>query len=273
MSPFPHAMKYKIRRRNFLNDIISAVDTTILALLVAIIAFLYSSVGFGGATGYLAAMSFFNLPPLSMASTALILNVLVSSLSLYSYTRAGHFRLGLIWPFLATSLPAAFIGGYLKLNEQIYFILLYGVLSLVALRMLFFSANAEQQESELRQPAWLTACLVGAAIGLLSGMVGIGGGIFLSPVIILARWGSTRQASAAAAAFILLNSISGLVGRGFGGNLILDELAILLLPFGLVGGLLGSYWGARRFSSANLRRALGLVMAIAVLNYWFRLLG
>ena len=241
-----------------------------LTLAVSAIAFLYSSVGFGGATGYLAAMTFFGLPPQVMASTALLLNILVASISFSSYFRAGHLSVRLLWPFLVTSIPAAFLGGYLKLADQIYYILLYAVLTFVAIRLLFFSKRLEARTLGL-PPLW-TALLVGLGIGLLSGMVGIGGGIFLSPVIILAGWGTSKQSSAVAAAFIVLNSVSGLIGRILGGNFVFGQFGLMLLPFGLLGALGGSYLGARKLSSLTLRRALGVVMTFAVTNFWIKTL-
>ncbi len=242
----------------------------ILYPLVLLIAFLYASVGFGGATGYLAVMSFFGIPPQVMASTALLLNILVASISFSSYYRAGHLRRDLLLPFLLTSIPAAFIGGYFKLTEQVYSILLYAVLTFVAVRLLFFS-KTQDDERPLRPTPFVWALLVGLGIGLLSGMVGIGGGIFLSPVIIFARWGSPKQASATSAAFIALNSVSGLAGRLAGGTFQLDSMSLLLIPLGLVGALAGSYWGASRFSGLALRRALGGIMAFAVSNFWWML--
>lgn len=242
----------------------------LLTLAVSAIAFLYSSVGFGGATGYLAAMSFFDIPPQVMASTALILNVLVASISFSSYFRAGHLNIRLLLPFLLTSVPAAFLGGYLKLTDQIYYVLLYAVLTFVAFRLLFFSNRLEARRLNL--PSLWKALLVGFGIGLLSGMVGIGGGIFLSPLIILVGWGNSKQASAVAAAFIALNSASGLVGRLLGGNFVFGEFGAWLLPFGLVGALAGSYIGAKKTSGSALQRVLGIVMIFAVVNFWVRFL-
>ncbi len=240
-----------------------------LYILVPIIAFMYASVGFGGATGYLAAMSLFDLPPALMASTALMLNILVASVSFSAFYRAGHLRPGLLFPFLVTSVPAAFIGGYFKIHDAIYAILLYSVLTFVALRLLFFST--QKDERPIRQsPPHLAALAIGLGVGLLSGMIGIGGGIFLSPVIILARWGTSKQASAVSAAFIVLNSISGLGGRILGGTFMLDSFSLALVPLGLIGALLGSYSGAKRLSNLNLQRTLGLVMLLIIGTYWFR---
>lgn len=241
-----------------------------LYLAVPLIAFLYASVGFGGATGYLAAMSFFGVPPQIMASTALLLNILVSGISFSSFYRAGHLKRGLLLPFLLTSVPAAFLGGYFKITAEIYSSLLYAVLTFVAIRLLFFSRKSDD-DRPLRPLPLGWALLIGLGIGLLSGLVGIGGGIFLSPVIIFARWGTAKQTSAVAAAFILLNSLSGLAGRLLGGTFQLDELALFLVPLGILGALMGGYWGAIRFTSLSLRRALGAILAFAVSNFWWTL--
>ena len=236
-------------------------------LLVPLIAFLYASVGFGGATGYLAVMSFYGFPSQVMASTALVLNILVAGTSFISYYRAGHLRRDLLFPFLISSVPAAFIGGNLNVTEHLYTILLYSILTFVAIRLVFFSKSQEETRLLIPvAPGWAFA--LGLGIGFLSGMVGIGGGIFLSPIIIFARWGSSKQASAVAAAFIVLNSISGLLGRVFGGTFALDTFSLYLLPLGVGGALVGSYFGAQRLSGTNLRRMLGLVMSIVVTNFW-----
>lgn len=239
----------------------------LLYLLVPLIAFLYASVGFGGATGYLAVMSFYDFPSQVMASTALVLNILVAGISFISYYRAGHLRRDLLFPFLVSSVPAAFIGGNLNVTDHLYTILLYSVLTCVAIRLVFFSKS--QEETRLLRPVvpgWAFA--LGLGIGFLSGMVGIGGGIFLSPIIIFARWGSSKQAAAVAAAFIVLNSISGLLGRIIGGTFALGTFSLHLLPLGIGGALVGSYFGAQHLSGTNLRRVLGLVMSIVVTNFW-----
>jgi len=202
-----------------------------------------------------------------MASTALVPNILVAGISFSSFYRAGHLRRDLLLPFVVTSVPAAFIGGYFKIADHIYTILLYTVLTYVAIRLLFFSKP--QDDSQPLRPVVLPwALLTGLGIGLLSGIVGIGGGIFLSPVIIFAHWGSPKQASAVAAAFIVLNSISGLLGRISGGAFMLDGSSLSLLPLGVIGALVGSHFGAQRLSGLNLRRILGLVMSLAVSNFW-----
>jgi uncharacterized membrane protein YfcA len=244
------------------------MNTSLLSILVFIIATLYASAGFGGASGYLTAMSFFRIPVNVMASTALVLNILVSSISFTNYTRAGHLKPKLLTPFLITSIPAAFIGGYLKISEQTYITLLYLVLTYLAVRMLFFRTPAEAVDWESRPISLWAALLTGAVIGLLSGMLGMGGGIFLSPLILLMQWGTSKQAAASAGGFIAINSVSGLVGRILGGTLQFGQFGLWLLPAGLLGALIGSQLGAIKFSGAGVRRALGIILTIAVGTYW-----
>lgn len=240
-----------------------------LYLLVFVIAIVYSSAGFGGASGYLVAMSFFGIPANVMASAALVLNIFVSSISFTSYVRAGHFRPRLLLPFLITSIPAAFIGATLKISEQAYTTLLYIVLTYLAIRMVLLPTLTEKPNWTARPiPLWV-ALLSGAGIGLLSGMIGIGGGIFLSPMIILMQWGDSKQAAASAGGFIAINSISGLIGRFSNGTFALGEFGLPLLVIGLLGALIGSQLGAIKFSGAGVRRVLGAILTIAVGTYWF----
>jgi uncharacterized protein len=247
------------------------MNNGLLSLLVFVIATLYASAGFGGASGYLTAMSFFAIPVNVMASTALVLNILVSSISFTNYTRAGHLKLKLLLPFLLTSVPAAFIGGYVRISEQTYMTLLYLMLTYLAVRMVFFRTRNESPEWAPRPlPLW-AALLSGGVIGLLSGMLGIGGGIFLSPLIVLVQWGNSKQAAASAGGFIAINSVSGLIGRIVSGTLVFGQFGFWLLPAGLLGALIGSRIGAINFSGAGVRRALGAILTIAVVTYWIKL--
>lgn len=241
---------------------------TLLTILIAIIAFLYSSVGFGGATGYLAVMSLFNIEPNLMATTALLLNVVVAGIAFFNYRRAGHVQKRLLTSFPLASIPAAFIGGYFKLNEDLYFVLLYIVLTYVMLRMLFTRKTNEHKTAQTKTPPLWLALLAGAFIGLLSGMVGIGGGIILSPLIIMLGWGTPKEAASTAAIFIFLNSLSGLLGRALGGNILFGQLGAWLLPIGVIGALTGSHFGAQKFSSLWGKRVLGVVLLVAVVKFW-----
>lgn len=238
-----------------------------LLVIIPSIAFLYASVGFGGASGYLAAMSLFVIAPNVMSTTALSLNILVSSIAFVSYYRAGHFNARLLWPFLLTSVPFAFLGGYLQIDIRLFMLLLYLSLTYVCFRMLF----GKQPPAEIENAgtvAMSAALAAGGVIGLLSGLIGIGGGIFLSPLIVMTRWGTPKQAAASAAGFIFVNSVSGLLGRFIGGNFELGALGITLIPLGILGAIGGSRLGARYLSNARMRRLLGVVLLIAVGRFW-----
>lgn len=246
----------------------TGAPSILLTILVGGIAFLYASVGFGGATGYLGVMSQFGIEPNLMATTSLILNVVVAGIAFINYARAGHMQRRLLLSFPLASVPASFLGGYIKLHEDLYFMTLYGVLTFVMLRMLFARNGEADRGVNLRPyPLWV-ALGTGAVIGILSGMIGIGGGIILSPIIILMRWGTPKQAASTAAGFIFLNSLSGLLGRYIGGNFMFGELGAWLLPVGMLGALAGSYLGARRFSGLWTRRVLGVVLLLAVIRFW-----
>jgi hypothetical protein len=212
-------------------------------------------------------MSLFVIPIQVMASTALMLNVLVASLAFIAYARAGHFSARLLLPLLIGSVPAAFVGGYVSLTDTVYFLLLNGALMYVGLRLVLNWGGASDDGDRLAPISVISMLLAGAGIGLLSGMLGLGGGIFLSPLIVLARWGEPKQAAAASAGFIVVNSISGILGRMAGDTLIVGWLGVGLLPVGLLGGMLGSRVGANYLSGPAVRRLLGLILLLAVLRY------
>lgn len=244
----------------------------ILATLVLAIAFLYASVGFGGASGYLAAMSIYNIPAPIAASTALLLNIVVAGVAFFHYSRDGHLKARLLWPFVLASIPAAFLGGNFRLSQFAYQVLLNMILLYLGLRMLLANGSNEA-DRRYQLPSLPLAMASGAVIGLISGIVGVGGGIFLSPLIQLARWGDSKQASAASAGFILLNSLSGLTGRYFAGTLNLGEMGAILIPLGVGGGVLGSYLGARRFSNKYLQWLLGSILLITVFRFLLSIPG
>lgn len=228
-------------------------------LAIFLVAVLYSAVGHGGASGYLAVLSLLNLAPQAMSSTALVLNVLVAGLSAFSFFCAGYFRWSALYPFLLGSIPGAFIGGLLKLPESGYRQLLAVTLILAACRL---AITLKSRDDKIHPVSLLLGVFSGLIIGLLSGIVGIGGGIFLSPLILLAGWDNAKGASATAAAFIVINSLAGLAARQISGTL----SVAMFWPFILValaGGVLGSRLGASVIPSAALRRLLALVLFIA----------
>jgi uncharacterized membrane protein YfcA len=230
----------------------------IIILAIFIVAVLYSSVGHGGASGYLAVMAFMAVAPEITRPTALVLNLFVASIGTFQFYRAGYFSWRIFLPFAITSIPFAFLGGTITLPTTAYKILLGIVLMLAALRLAWkFSPDTEIK----RPPLWI--CLaIGAVIGLLSGLVGVGGGIFLTPVLLLMNWSETKTAAGVSALFILVNSISGLLG-----NLAqvekLSPNVWIWVGAAIAGGLIGSTLGSRKFNSLMLRRVLALVLAFA----------
>ena len=234
----------------------------ILGTLTFLVALIYSSVGHGGASGYLAILSFFAIPHEVMAASALCLNVLVAGLSFFIYWNARHFSWKLTWPFVLASVPFAFLGGLIKISPSLYALLLGGALLFAGFRLLF---NIDNNGSSIDAcPSLRISATIGGLIGLLSGVVGVGGGIFLSPVLILFRWADPKKTAATSAFFILVNSIAGLIGRYFRGNIHLTpEWSFMVLAV-FLGGILGSRLGAHHFSSPWLRRILAFVLFLAV---------
>jgi uncharacterized membrane protein YfcA len=238
-------------------------DLLLLAGLILIVASLYSAVGHGGASGYLAVMSFILLDSSLMSTTALILNVLVAGIGTVQFNRAGHLSWRLAWPFVLLSIPAAFAGGMLKVTELIYFLLLAGVLLFASYRLIR-GAVAVREEAPV-PPSLPVALGAGGGIGLLSGIVGVGGGIFLSPIMILMKWATTKQTAAISSFFIVVNSVAGLAGRFVRGGLEIGPIWPFVLG-AAIGGVFGSYAGASRINSRTLRLLLGIVLLIAALK-------
>jgi uncharacterized membrane protein YfcA len=241
--------------------------TTILLLTAAIflMAALYSSVGHAGASGYLAAMALFAVEPALMKPTALTLNILVALIASVRFYRAGYFSWRVLLPFAITSVPFAFVGGSITLPGHVYQRAVGAVLLFAAVR-LWTQARAHASADSVVSPApvWLAA-LLGAGIGLLSGMTGVGGGIFLSPLLLLAGWAETRQTSGVSAAFILVNSVAGLAGHVSGAQ----NVPAAIYPWGaaaVCGGLVGTELGRRRLATVTLRRLLAAVLVIAGLK-------
>jgi uncharacterized protein len=240
-------------------------QVVVLALVFFAAATLYASVGHAGASAYLAAMALVGVAPATMRPTALALNILVASIVTVRFQLAGQLRWRAVVPFLVGSVPLAFLGGFLTLPPGIYKPLA-GVVLLVAAARLFMTAGraAATEEPEPRVPA-IPAVLSGAAIGFVSGLVGTGGGIFLTPLLLFARWSGARAAAGMSSVFILGNSLSGLAGNVAAVQGLPGPLPIWLVAVAL-GGLAGAELGARRFGTADLRRALAVVLVIAALK-------
>ena len=227
--------------------------------LVFLMAMLYSSVGHGGASGYLALMALFNFSPEFMRPSALVLNIFVASIALFSYTRSRHFRLKLLFPFIITSVPFAFIGGLITVNPKAYKIILGIFLIIAIVRMIYSQMNQNEELNQINKPL---AYIIGIILGFLSGLIGIGGGIILSPVIILLKWGTMKETASVSAAFILVNSISGLTGQLSQGMQFAPEIGYMLAS-AIFGGLLGSYLGSYKITDKALKYALSAVLAFA----------
>ena len=225
-------------------------------------ALLYASVGHAGASAYLAVMALLGVAPESMKPAALLLNLIVSIVATIQFGQSGSFRWGLIWPFLVTAVPAAYLGGTLQLSGDVYKIVTGSVLLYAGGRFLWQSLHAAPLVEEQAQPKLWVALATGAGMGLLAGLTGTGGGIFLTPLVILMRWGTPREAAAISPLFILCNSASGLLGLGF--EQVNLPTGFMLWCFAvLVGGTLGAYLGSRKFGGRGLRLALALVLLIA----------
>jgi len=241
------------------------LDATVIALLAAgmlVAAFAYASVGHGGASAYIAAMALAGVAPPQMRPIALLLNVLVSAIASYKFYRAGYFGWRLFWPFAVVSVPLAFVGGAILLPGHAYKILV-GVVLIYAAWQLWLSARAGDEMRTVREPPLPWAMAVGAALGLLSGLTGVGGGIFLSPLLLILGWAGTKQTSAVAAPFILVNSLAGLAGGVTMKTALLPSYVWVLVPAVLVGGWLGAEYGSRRFANPLVRRILAVGLALA----------
>ncbi|MCC6600105.1 MAG: sulfite exporter TauE/SafE family protein [Crocinitomicaceae bacterium] len=231
----------------------------LFVLLLFFAAFLYASVGHGGASGYLALMALFSFSPTVMKSSALVLNIFVSLISFYQYYKGGHFKWKLFWPFIITSIPASFLGAYITLDALIYKRILGILLIFSVLRLMGIIGR---ESIELRDINRKGALVFGAIIGLFSGMIGIGGGIILSPVILLLHWGNMKQTAAVSALFIFVNSVSGLSALLMNG-IALDKLVYLWLLIAVAGGAAGAYFARRKFSDNLLKFLLAGVLMVA----------
>jgi len=239
------------------------IITLVIAAMIFVVALLYSTVGHAGASGYLAAMALFSLAPAVMKPTALVLNILVAIIGTVRFYRAGFFSWRTFWPFAAASIPASFIGGALSLPVPVYKSVVGVVLLYSAVRLFFSAAKADQRETS--QVPIVVALLLGAGLGLLSGLTGVGGGIFLSPILLLMGWAKTRETSGVAVTFILVNSIAGLLGHVSSVTFIPPEI-IYWAPAAVIGGWIGTALGTRVLPVAQIRRWLSVVLVLAGLK-------
>lgn len=232
----------------------------ILALAIAVAAALYSSVGHGGASAYIALMALAGLAPEEVRPAALVLNILVAGLGAWRFIRAGRFDWKVFWPFAVAAIPAAFLAGRIEVSEASYRPLLAAALGAAALRYLFWPTIDAIKPSNA--PSAIIALPAGAGLGALAGLTGIGGGVYLSPLLVFAGWADPQRATGIAACFIVVNSIAGLAGRA-------SSLATLpsYLPWimgaAMIGALIGTNWSLKGLDKSGVLRVLGVVLGIA----------
>lgn len=233
--------------------------------LLFVVAFLYASVGHGGASGYLALMALFGIAPEVMKPTALMLNLFVSLTAFLQFYRGKHFSWHIFWPFALASVPLSFAGGMIKVDGVVYKQLLGLLLLIPVARFLFFHKITV---TDTRKPNIWLSLMIGAAIGFLSGLIGIGGGIMLSPVLLLLAWTDQKQTAAISALFILVNSLAGLGGQLTNGvQFSADMITFVAVAF--AGGWLGAWMGALRFRQTVLKQVLALVLLVAAVKLLF----
>jgi uncharacterized membrane protein YfcA len=238
--------------------LLDSAHLVLLSLAIALIAFLYSSVGHAGASGYIAIMTLWGISATVIRPTALVLNILVATIGAFQFYRAGHFSWKLFWPFAVLSIPAAYIGGYLQPSASLLRVLIGLVLLFSAARLIFRRRDPEH----ITAPSAPIAIGVGGGLGFLAGLTGTGGGIFLTPLLLFCSWAKIRQAAAVSALFILVNSIGGLIGY-FTAKQSVPSLGVWLALPAIVGGTIGSQLGSRRFPVRAISLLLATVLTVA----------
>lgn len=240
-------------------DIFQIEHIWVFLVALPFVAFMYSAVGHGGASGYLAMMALFSFPHTIMKPTALLLNVFVAAISFYHYYRGGHFKLKLFLSFAVASVPLAYFGGTLNVEASMYKRTLAVLLIFAVVRMLNLYSKEVFRAREIKIYQGL---IVGAVVGFFSGLIGIGGGIILSPIILLLHWGNMKEAAAVSALFIWANSAAALMGQ-FKTGVVLESQSFILVGIAIVGGFLGAYIGSKKMSNKFLRYMLAVVLIVA----------
>ncbi len=237
-----------------------------ILILLFIVAFFYSSVGHGGASGYIAVLSILGISAVLIKPSALLLNIFVAGIAFYLYYRNGHFRWKLFYPFAILSIPMAYLGSFVDLDPTWYKRIL-GICLLVATLRIIGVFN-RKETVVTRQLPLITGILIGVVLGFISGMIGIGGGILLSPLILLFNWGNLKETSAVSALFIVVNSIAGIVGL-WKQNIVWHPQVYLWVGVAIAGGFLGSYWGSGKAINTTLKNVLASVLFLAALKLIF----
>jgi len=251
----------------------AALELPALFFLVALI---YSMVGFGGGSSYVALLALFGVSYSLIPVIGLTCNLIASSSGSWNFYRAGHFRLKLTLPFILTSVPAAYIGGALPVSRGVFLSLLAAGLTVAgALLLKNDQKTGSVQNTELPKNIWIWGLPIGMALGLFSGIVGIGGGIFLAPLLHLLRWGNAQSIAATAAMFIFINSLFGLMGQLSKSAVYTDAGNLLgfLIPAVLVGSMIGSRLGARQLSTTGIRKITGLLILYVAFRLWIESIG
>lgn len=239
--------------------------TALFLILLAIVAFAYSSVGHGGASGYLALGAVMGIAGSEMKPVALILNIIVSAAAFIQYYRAGHFRWELFWPFAAASIPFTFLGALFTPDDSVYKKILGILLFVGVLRIVGVFGKGKEYAA---QPPIYWALIAGAVIGFLSGLIGIGGGIILTPLILILGWAGLKETAAVSALFILVNSVSGMIGLATKG-ISPDPVIWIWIVIAAVAGLAGSWAGSRKIGGLALKSILAITLTIACLKLIF----
>lgn len=236
-------------------------------LLFFIVAALYSSVGHAGASGYLAVMALLSFPPESIKPTSLVLNILVAAIAAYRFISMGYFDKKIFFGFVLFSLPAAFIGGYIQL-PPFYFKILAGCFLVISAVFLLLRKHKNETETENMTNFWLMTSVFGTLIGFFSGIIGVGGGIFLTPVLLLLNWTEIKKVAGISALFILFNSVSGLLGHISSLNKV-EPASLYYVMAVIAGALFGSYLGTKKFNNRLILYCLFVILLSAGLKFIF----
>lgn len=227
-----------------------------------VVAFLYASVGHGGASGYLALFAVLGIAVPEIVPTALTLNILVASMGFYHFRKSGHFDRRMLLPFACASIPAAFLGGMIDVPRELFYAILGVALLLSAWRLLLYRKSSIQPRYVSREKLWIYGAPIGGVLGLLAGIIGIGGGVFLSPLLLFLRWADAKKTAAVSAAFIVLNSLGGLAGQiAKTGYHPLDTFPLAIAV--AAGGFIGSRTGAFSMQPRTIRFVLAIVLVMA----------